>query len=102
MGYWTCAEIPTEANSWSTYNISRYCNPQYDALLEQAAVELDEHRRRDLFIQMNDLLIEDVAMIVVAQLARAAAVNTTLEGVRLTPWDADTWNIQEWQRSPTP
>ncbi len=102
MGYWTCAEIPTEANGWSTYNISRYCNPQYDALLAQAAFELDENRRRDLFIQMNDLLIKDVAMIVVAQLARAAAVNNTLEGVRLNPWDADTWNIQEWRRSPTP
>lgn len=102
MGYWTCAEIPTAANGWSTYNISRYCNPAYDALLREAATELDENRRRELFIEMNDLLVEDVAFIVVTQLARAAAVSTTLEGVRLTPWDADTWNIQEWTRSATP
>ncbi len=102
MGYWTCAEIPTAENGWSTYNISRYCNPTYDALLAEAATELDETRRRDLFIEMNDLLVEDVAFIVVSQLARAAAVSNTLEGVRLTPWDADTWNIQEWKRNVTP
>jgi peptide/nickel transport system substrate-binding protein len=47
---------------------------------------------------MNDMLIEDVVMIPVVYLAEAQGVNQSIEGVDLTPWDMNTWNIKDWRR----
>ncbi|NJL33844.1 MAG: hypothetical protein HC893_08275 [Chloroflexaceae bacterium] len=102
MAYWTCSDIPTAENGWTGFNISRWCNESYDELLTEASTELDEERREQMFMQLNDMLIEDVAFVTLVQIARVAAVSNTLQGVDLTPWDVDTWNIQDWRRSSTP
>lgn len=102
LSYWTCAGIPTAQNKWSGFNISRWCNPEFDQLLQQARAELDPQKRRELFIKMNDLLVEDVAFIVIARVAQLSAVSKTIHGVDLTPWDTDTWNIKDWKRVTTP
>src|SRR5215211_3787857 len=59
MKGWTCGEIAQMANNWASSNWSRYCNPDYDELYAKAAAELDPELRQELFIQLNDLLIED-------------------------------------------
>ena len=48
---------------------------------------------------MNDILIEDVVMIPIAYRADATGVNKSLEGIDLTPWDSNTWNIKDWRRT---
>jgi peptide/nickel transport system substrate-binding protein len=99
MQGWICEEIPSAENNWSANNIERWCNPTYDALYEQSTREMDPDARRQLFIQMNDLLIEDVVLIPLVHRNRVAGVSRNIEGVDLTPWDEDVWNIQEWRRS---
>lgn len=98
MKTYTCSEIAQQANNWSKSNYSRYCNPAYDALWQQAASELDPVVRQDLFIQMNDLLIEEAAVIPLVHRADAVGVSSRLTGISLTPWDLGTWNIAEWRR----
>jgi peptide/nickel transport system substrate-binding protein len=99
MQYWTCNRIPQQANNWSAVlNIERWCNPEYDALHEQSTTEMDPTARQQLFIQMNDMLIKDVVMIPIVYLADAHGVNKTIDGVDLTPWDMNTWNIKDWRR----
>jgi peptide/nickel transport system substrate-binding protein len=98
MQFWTCDQIPQKANDWSGINFERWCNPEYDALYQQSTTELDPEKRAQLFIQMNDMLIEDVVMIPIVYLADAQGVSRTIEGVDLTPWDANTWNIKDWRR----
>ena len=61
-------------------------------------IELDPEKRRDLFIRMNDLLIEDVVMIPMVLTALVSGANQTIEGIEPTPWDMDTWNIKDWRR----
>jgi peptide/nickel transport system substrate-binding protein len=61
---------------------------------------MDPEQRRQLFIEMNDLLIEDVALIPLVHRFRVSGVSKTIAGVELTPWDADLWNIQDWERRP--
>ena len=100
MKWWTCDEIVTKANEWSLSNYARYCNPEYDRLWTASTVELDADQRRALFIQMNDLLIQgDIALIPLVRRASVGAVSNRLEGVELTPWDSDTWNIKDWKRA---
>jgi peptide/nickel transport system substrate-binding protein len=95
---YTCDEITQKANNWSKQNYARYCNPTYDALWQQSVVELDLDKRQALFIQMNDLLVEDVAVMPIVHRADIDAVSNALTGVDLTPWDLHTWNIAEWRR----
>ena len=100
MQYWTCAQIPQKSNNWlAGLNTTRQCNPAYDALLDKSGQELDPEERRQIFIQMNDILIEDVVLVPLARIARISGVNSSLEGVELTPWDSALWNIKDWRRT---
>lgn len=94
---YTCGEIAQKANNWSGSNVSRYCNRAYDALWQQSATELDPRKRQQLFIQMNDLLVNEVAGIPIVHRADVVGVSNQLTGVDLTPWDSNTWNIMDWK-----
>jgi peptide/nickel transport system substrate-binding protein len=94
---WTCDEIAQEANNWSKSNWGRYCNPEYDALYAQAVAETDDEKRIELFIGLNDLLIRDVALIPLVDLAIIPTIDEHLTGLSITPWDVDLWNIAEWR-----
>lgn len=98
MKTYTCDEITQKENNWTKTNYSRYCNPEYDALWQQSTRELDPAVREDLFIQMNDMLVEEAAVIPLVHRADAVGVSNRLTGISLTPWDLGTWNIAEWQR----
>jgi peptide/nickel transport system substrate-binding protein len=99
MQYWVCDQIPQQSNGWAGINMGRWCNENYDDLFDDATTEIEPQKRRNLFIEMNDLQVEDVAMIPLVHLARVAGVNNRIEGVSSTPWDADVWNIHNWRSS---
>ncbi len=101
MVRWTCAQIPQKANDWTAgLNVERWCNPEYDALYQKAVAELDPEKRQQLFIQLNDMLIDDVVMIPLVVVSYAQVIaSQSIEGVDLTPWDTSTWNIKDWRRS---
>jgi peptide/nickel transport system substrate-binding protein len=98
MQTYTCDEIAQKANNWSKSNYARYCTPEYDALWQQVAAELDPEARRALFVQMNDLLINEAAVMPIVHRADVSGVSNQLEGIDLTPWDLSTWNIADWKR----
>jgi peptide/nickel transport system substrate-binding protein len=98
MQGWTCSEIAQQANNWATANWARYCNPAYDRLYQQSMTEMDSAKRRRLFIQMNDILIDDVAVIPLVHLVDFSGVSKSLRGIDLNPWDVEVWNIKDWRR----
>jgi peptide/nickel transport system substrate-binding protein len=100
MRHWLCAEAAQKSNNWSGSNRARYCNPAYDALYEQSRTEIDPDKRRALFIAMNDLLIEDAALIpLVERRPRSFGLaNGIALGRDPTAWDVDVWDIADWQR----
>ena len=93
-----CDNIPQKSNNWSGDNYSRYCNPEYDKLWEQATSELDLEARTDIFRQLNDLLVEEAVIIPLIHRAEVVGVSNRLQGVDLTPWDTRTWNIAQWEK----
>jgi peptide/nickel transport system substrate-binding protein len=102
MKNWVCddyANIPQKSNNWSGLNIERWCSADYDALYEQSTRELDPERREQLFIQMNDMLLEDVVVIPLVHRADVYGVNNSLENIELSPWDFPTWMIEDWRRT---
>ncbi len=99
MRRYSCDEITQMENNWSTTNESRYCNPAYEEMLTALIAETDPAAREEMIKEMNTFLTtEDVAVIpLVDRLSPAAAANS-IEGIQLTPWDLETWNIADWQR----
>ena len=98
MNFMTCDQIPQKENNWSGDNNSRYCNPEYDRLWQEASQELDPEKREQLFIEMNDLLIEDAAVIPLVHRADVMAFSNSLTGYEPTAWDMRTWDIMNWRR----
>ncbi|MEI7770442.1 MAG: peptide ABC transporter substrate-binding protein [Chloroflexales bacterium] len=95
---YTCAKIAQKANNWSGSNRVRYCNPAYDALFAQSKTELDPAKRAQIFIQLNDLIVNDYVVIPLIRNAGNVGVSNTLDGVTLTPWDSTLWQIKDWTR----
>lgn len=98
MQTYTCNQIPQKANNWTGDNVSRYCNPEYDALWQASSQELDSEKRRQIFLEMNDMLVDNVIVIPIVDRAEVVGVSNTIEGLELTPWDLNTWKIADWKR----
>lgn len=98
MQGFTCTAIPTKANNWTGDNYGRYCNAEFDKLWQKSQQDLDPKKRQELFITMNDLLINNFIVIPLVHRANVVGVGNTLMGVDLTPWDRSTWNIKDWKR----
>ena len=98
MAGWVCDKIPAPENQWNGSNISRYCNPEYDALAAEFAETGGIERRAAIAKRMNDLLIADGALIPLIHRGEVGAKSLSLGGLRHNAWDATLWNIHEWYR----
>ncbi|MGD9375696.1 MAG: peptide ABC transporter substrate-binding protein, partial [Anaerolineae bacterium] len=78
------------------WNVGRWSNEDFDALLDEAYT-LDEEYRTDLFCQMAEILDEELPQILLWTEIDADGYNTRLEGVQATVNDIMTWNIADWQ-----
>lgn len=99
MSSWTCKEIPSPANNWLGNNMPRYCNPAYDALSAEMGGTADINERARLAKAMNDLLMQDGAMIPLVHRGSVSAHANSLAGVRMNTWDSETWNAADWTRA---
>jgi peptide/nickel transport system substrate-binding protein len=95
---WTCAQIKTRAANWSGRNLSRWCNANYDRLVEQLANTLDPARRTAIYKQLNDMVVDNVVVIpLVVRKFPVLAVSNNLKGVVPNPWGAtDLAQIPDW------
>ena len=91
--------LAQKSNLWNGTNDSRYQNPNYDALYDEVLKTTDPEKVAGLFIQMNDMLIDDGAMLPLVQRASSvAAVSNRLvaENISRGPWEGDFWNVANW------
>jgi peptide/nickel transport system substrate-binding protein len=95
---WTCAQIATKANNWNLNNHNRYCSEEYDALVEQSGTEADAAKRKELFIAMNDKLVNDVVVIPLINRTTPEGKSKALQGPTSNVFDSVLWNIAEWTR----
>jgi peptide/nickel transport system substrate-binding protein len=91
--------VAQRANEWSGVNNQRYVNPEYDAAYDRLNATTDAEEAAELFIQLNDIVVNDIAII--PQVARAGelyAISNRLvaDNVAATPWETLYWNIANW------
>jgi len=96
---WICGEDPTPDNGWLGRNVPRHCDPAYDALFTELTQTGGIEARAELVKQMNDILIENGALIPLVFRGNVSAISNTLAGVNMGSWDSEMWNIEDWTRS---
>ncbi len=92
-------DIAQQSNAWAGTNEMRWVNDEYNELYKQAQVELDPAAQAELFIAMNDLIVNEVAQIPLVHRASVVAHRADLEGVEGSGWDSNAWNIKNWRLS---
>jgi peptide/nickel transport system substrate-binding protein len=90
-------EIASKDNKWQGRNPMRWSSDAYDEAFRAAQAELDPVKRAALFIKMNDMVVEDVAVIPIVNRRWVAAMSNKLRAT-LSGWDNDFWNLKDWYR----
>ena len=87
----------TKENKWQGRNITRWKSDDYDKAYRAAEGELDAVKRAALFIRMNELAVENQAVIAVVYRPRVAAITSKLRAP-ISGWDNDFWNLKDWYK----
>ncbi len=97
MEQFVTEQLSQKANKWSSRNLARWTNPEYDAAHKAAQVEFDPVKRAALFIKMNDLVVNDKHIIPLFARPRPYGVLNKMKPV-FSAWDNTTWAIGYWTR----
>jgi peptide/nickel transport system substrate-binding protein len=97
MQLFLSSEIASKDNKWQGRNATRWRNDEYDKLFLAAQSELNPVKRAALFIEMNDMIVDEVAVIPVVNRRWVAAMSNKLKAT-LSGWDNDFWNLKDWYR----
>jgi peptide/nickel transport system substrate-binding protein len=99
LAAYTCDKAPRPETQWQGENINRFCDPAYDALVEELGKTGELEKRAELAKKMNDMLTKDSYTIVaLVDRGRNSAQSNTLGGVVLNTWDSELWNVSDWFR----
>jgi peptide/nickel transport system substrate-binding protein len=90
-------EVATKQNKWQGRNIVRFRSEEYDKAFHAAEGELDPVKRAALFIKMNDIVVNQQAVIAVVYRPTVAAISSKLHAP-ISGWDNNTWNLRDWYR----
>lgn len=82
--------------SGNSQDYGYYSNEEYDALYEQLIVSTDEDERYDIIVQMQQILLDDAAVLVHGYYNSSITYNNTvITGVKMFPIDY-TWVTVDW------
>ena len=94
-----CGQEPKPSNQWQGENINRFCDPEYDALVEELGRTGEIEKRAEIARRLNDMLTKDSYVIVpLVDRGRVSAHSNSLGGVILNTWDSELWNVADWYR----
>ncbi len=98
-GFWMqqflSTQVAQKSNKWQGRNITRWQNADYDKIYAETTTELDPMKRAAMFIQLNDLVVDNIVVIpLIFRKTVGAAVNELQ--MQLSGWDDDTWDLRNW------
>ncbi len=95
--------IAQKSNGWQGQNSQRWVNADYDALYDQLAKEIDFEKASALLIKMNDLVINEVAVIPEVQRSSDTyAIANELQEKNVAigvGFEFVYWNIANWTKA---
>ncbi|MCO4827527.1 MAG: peptide ABC transporter substrate-binding protein, partial [Lentibacter algarum] len=99
LAAYRCGGEPKPSSQWQGENINRFCDPAYDALIDELGRTGDIAKRGEIAKKMNDMLTKDSHTIVgLVHRGRVSGQANTLGGHVLNVWDSELWDAAEWYR----
>ncbi|MEM7519701.1 MAG: peptide ABC transporter substrate-binding protein [Pseudomonadota bacterium] len=99
LAAYRCGGEPKPSSQWQGENINRFCDPAYDALIDELAQTGDIDKRAEIAKKMNAMLTsESMTIVPLVNRARVSAHANSLKGIKLNVWDSELWNIADWYR----
>lgn len=98
LGNWRCNNEPRPETQWQGENMPRFCSAEYDALHDELQQTADVNERARIGKALNDILMQNYAMIPLVHRGRLSAHAKSLGGVKLNVWDSELWNAADWYR----
>ncbi|MGA0542769.1 peptide ABC transporter substrate-binding protein [Neotabrizicola sp. VNH66] len=99
LAQYLCDKIPGPENQWQGENINRFCDPAYDAMVEELSKTAEMGKRAEIAKKLNDMLTKDSFVVVpLVDRGRLSAASNTLGGTILNTWDSELWNASDWFR----
>lgn len=99
LSMYKCGNEPRPESQWQGENINRYCDPEYDKLIDELSATSDLETRYALAKKMNDMLTnQSFTILPLVDRGRVSAHANSLGGVVLNTWDSELWNVADWYR----
>ena len=98
MRQFLSTEVAQKSNKWQGRNVVRWQNPKYDEIFHASESELDAAKRAAMFIEMNDMVVNDHAIVPEINRPRVSGIAKNLN-LALTGWDGDFAFIKDWYRT---
>ncbi|MBW4960519.1 peptide ABC transporter substrate-binding protein [Sulfitobacter sp. CW3] len=99
LSAYRCGGEPKPSSQWQGENINRFCNEEYDALLDELSRTGELSKRGEIAKRLNDIITKETMTIVpLVDRGRVSAASATLGGVVLNTWDSELWNAADWYR----
>jgi peptide/nickel transport system substrate-binding protein len=89
-------DLAQQSNQWAGTNTVRWVNSEFNDLYAQALTELDPDTQTELFISMNDLVVNNYVEIPLVARTNVVGSNAKLKGFVPSPWTPDVRDIAEW------
>ncbi len=94
------SNVSQKSNQWSGQNNQRFVSAEYDAMFEECSATTDPERAAELFIGMNDLMINEFVLFPIVSRAaeKFGASNRLLaDNFAGSGWEPLYWNIANWR-----
>jgi peptide/nickel transport system substrate-binding protein len=92
-------DLAQQSNKWAARNYLRWVNDDYNKLYDQVKSETDVQKAQQLWIQLNDIVINSYISVPLIDRKSTDAKIKALQGPQLTPFDEWSWNIADWTKA---
>jgi peptide/nickel transport system substrate-binding protein len=100
-GFWMqqflSTQVAQKSNKWQGRNITRWQSPEYDKIYAETKTELDPMKRAAMFIQLNDLVVDNIVVIPLIFRKKVGAAVNELQ-LQISGWDDDTSDLRNWYK----
>jgi peptide/nickel transport system substrate-binding protein len=93
---YVCREIPSDQNPAGA-QWYHYCNPEVDRLFDAQATELDVDKRRQIYVQIQQILHGEYGWIWLYDAPTTYAVNTRVKNFTLKTFGDYYWGAHAWE-----
>ncbi|OWU83707.1 peptide ABC transporter [Oceanicola sp. 22II-s10i] len=98
MASWRCADIPRPSKQWQGSNVQRFCNPEYEKLVDEMSKTAELEKRQEIAKAQNDMIMQSYSIIPLVYRGGQSAHANSLGGILMNDWDSELWNIADWYR----